>query len=243
MPMITDGAGSNGTVLVTSAPVGGRDAAGAASEVLNALRENIVAGVFKPDERLKFEDLRERYSASIGTLREALLQLQSEGLVRMAANKGFAVAPASLADLLDITELRVQFENQALRDAIRHGDDQWEGGVVMSLHLLVKLVSDDVSPTKTPEWPARHRRFHSSLVAACRSPWLLHFRATLFDQAERYRSLGRIYRRSPRDVATEHKALADAVLARNAGLACELAEHHIRSTVENVVSNVPGLKR
>jgi DNA-binding GntR family transcriptional regulator len=110
------------------------------------------------------------------------------------------------------------------------------------VHLLQKIVSENDKPTRTPEWPARHRRFHNALVAACRSPWLLHFRATLFDQAERYRSLGRIYRKSPRDVGSEHQALADAVLSRNVARACDLGEKHILGTVDNVLKNVPGLK-
>ena len=60
--------------------------------------------------------------------------------------------------------------------------------------------------------------------------------AHLFDQAERYRSLGRMYRKSPRDVGAEHQALAEAVLARNVARACDLGEKHIRSTVDNVVA-------
>ena len=51
-----------------------------------------------------------------------------------------------------------------------------------------------------------------------------------------------MYRRAPRDVGAEHRALAEAVLARNGSLACDLGEKHIRSTVDNVVHNVPGLK-
>jgi DNA-binding GntR family transcriptional regulator len=143
---------------------------------------------------------------------------------------------------MDITKLRIQFELQALEGAIRHGDEHWESEIVTSMHLLRKIISESETPTRTPEWPARHRRFHQALVAACRSPWLLHFRATLFDQAERYRSLGRIYRKSPRDVGAEHQALADAVVSRNVARACDLGEKHILSTVDNVVKNVPGLK-
>jgi GntR family transcriptional regulator, carbon starvation induced regulator len=239
---LAEGLDSNGGVLITSAPKGASDASGPAFDVLRHMREDIVAGVFEPNARLKFEDLRDRYTASIGTLRESLLHLLSEGFVRSEANRGFTVAPVSAADLMDITQLRVQFEIQALTDAMRHGDDQWEAEIVTSLHLLLKLVADHAKPTRSPEWPARHRRFHHALVAACRSPWLLHFRATLFDQAERYRSLGRMYRKSPRDVGAEHQELAEAVLARSVARACDLGEKHIRSTVDNVVSNVPGLR-
>ena len=235
------GLDARGAVLITSAPKEASETSGPAFDVLRNIRDDIVAGVFEPNERLKFEDLRDRYGASVGTLRESLLHLLSEGFVRSETNRGFTVAPVSVADLMDITQLRVQFETQALADAIRHGDDLWEAEIVTSLHLLQKLVSDNARPTRTPEWPLRHRRFHHALVAACRSPWLLHFRSTLFDQAERYRSLGRIYRKSPRDVGVEHQALAEAVLARNISLACDLGEKHIQSTVENVTHNVPGL--
>jgi DNA-binding GntR family transcriptional regulator len=241
-PALVEGLDAKGFVSITSAPRG--DADGTSSfDVLRQLREDIVSGAFQPNERLKFEDLRDRYQASIGTLRESLLHLLSEGFVRSESNRGFTVAPVSMADLMDITELRVQFETQALEDSIRHGDDQWEAEIVTSLHLLMRLISGgDTPPTRSPDWPARHRRFHYALVSACRSPWLLHFRGTLFEQAERYRSLGRIYRKSPRDLGAEHQALADAVLARNVALACKLGEKHIRSTVDNVVRNVPGLK-
>jgi DNA-binding GntR family transcriptional regulator len=236
------GRDAHGGVRVTSAPDSAPVTAGPAFDVLRSIRQDIVAGVFEPNERLKFEDLRDRYSASVGTLRESLLHLLSEGFVRSETNRGFTVAPVSLADLMDITRLRVQFELQALEDAIRHGDDHWEVEIVTATHLLQKLISESAVPARTPEWPGRHRRFHYALVAACRSPWLLHFRSTLFDQAERYRSLGRKYRNSPRDVGAEHQALADAVLSRNVARACDLSEKHIRSTVDNVMRNVPGLK-
>ncbi len=237
----TQGADVRSVALITSAPISSA-ISGPAFEVLRNIREDIVTGVFQPNERLKFDDLRDRYDASIGTLREALLHLLSEGFVRSEAYRGFTVASVSLEDFADITRLRIQFERQAIEDAIHHGDDQWEAEIVTSLHLLQKVISENPTPTRSPDWPPRHRRFHHALVAAGRSPWLLHFRATLFDQAERYRSLGRIYRRSPRDIGAEHQALADAVLARNVARACDLSEKHIRGTVENVVTNVPGLQ-
>jgi GntR family transcriptional regulator, carbon starvation induced regulator len=169
------------------------------------------------------------------------LHLLSEGMVRSEPNRGFTVAPVSLMDFIDITELRVQFEVQCLADAIKHGDDVWEAEIVKTLHLLLKLMEDDKG-TRSPLWPGRHRQFHLALVASCRSPWLLHFRSVLFDQAERYRSLGRIYRKSPRDVASDHRLLANAVLARDIDTACALGEKHIRNTAENVMTNVPGLQ-
>jgi DNA-binding GntR family transcriptional regulator len=91
------------------------------------------------------------------------------------------------------------------------------------------------------EWAKRHKRFHAALVATCRSPWSLHFRAELFDQARRYHWLTMIHGSSRRK--NEHLGIRDAVLARDVDLACSLIEQHIRATVEQAVSEVPGLVR
>src|ERR1700754_777726 len=142
-PKLAEGLDVNGGVLITSAPKLPSVNSGPAFDVLHSIRKDVVSGALKPNDRLKFDYLRDRYSASVGTLRESLLHLMSEGFVRCEANRGFTVAPVSVADLMDITRLRVQFELEAIEDAIRHGDDDWEAEIVTSLHLLQKLIADN----------------------------------------------------------------------------------------------------
>lgn len=227
----------------TTAPqdVSGEDAATFA--VLRRMREDILCCVLKPDQRLRFGELRQRYDTSIGTLREALSHLVSEGLARTAVGRGFQVASISLADFLDLSELRVYFETRTLADSIRNGTDAWEAEIVTSYFLLAKLgkPSPDDPVSLKREWGKRHKRFHDALVANCTSPWSLHFRSELFDQARRYHWLTMIHSRSQR--RNEHLELRDAILARNVDLACVLIEKHIRGTVEQAASEVPGLIR
>jgi len=228
---------------VTSAPqdVSGKDAA--TFDVLRKMREDILCCVLKPDQKLGFGELRRRYDASVGTLREALSHLVSEGLARTATGRGFRVAPISLDDFLDLSELRVYLETKTLADAIRNGTDGWEAEIVSSYFLLSKLSRpqpDDPVSVKQ-EWAKRHKRFHAALVATCRSPWSLHFRSELFDQARRYHWLTMIHASSRRK--NEHLAIRDAVLARDVELACSLTEQHIRATMEQAASEVPGLVR
>jgi len=83
-------------------------------DVLRRMREDILCCVLKPDQRLRFGELRQRYGTSVGTLREALSHLVSEGLARTEAGRGFTVAPISLADFLDLSELRVWLETTTL---------------------------------------------------------------------------------------------------------------------------------
>ena len=228
---------------VTTAPQDVSDSDAATFDVLRKMREDILCCVLKPDQKMSFGELRQRYGSSVGTLREALSHLVSEGLARAAVGRGFRVAPISLDDFLDISEMRVYLETKTLADAIRNGTDAWEAEIVSSYFLLSKLArpQPDDTVSMKQEWAKRHKRYHAALVANCRSPWSLHFRSELFDQARRYHWLTVIHA-SPRR-KNEHLGIREAVLARDVELACSLAEQHIRATVEQAVSEVPGLVR
>jgi DNA-binding GntR family transcriptional regulator len=199
------------------------------------LRDDIVRCVLAPGQRLKFDELRARYDAGIGSLREALLQLVAEGLVVAESNRGFCVAPVSIADLEDLTDLRIELEAKALTLSIQHGDDAWESAIVAALHMLIKLDADisQTPPRNRAAWEERHRIFHDSLVAACPSAWVARFRKILFDQSQRYRAVSLMQSQTPGRI-DKHRELADLVLARDvAGSTAAMAEH-IRHTAENV---------
>lgn len=214
--------------------------------ILGQLRSDILDGVYAPGQKLRFVDLQKTYPAGVGTLREALFHLASEGFVQLDAGKGFRVAAMSRDDLFDITENRVAFEQRAIRKSIQLGDDAWEVGILGAFHLLEKqeripLVERLEHPTT---WTNVHRDFHQALVAACQSNWLLHFHRILFDQAHRYRMLSLRHRPISKPSRTgEHRKLMDAVLARNVDLALSLAENHIRCTVDDVLRYVPQITR
>lgn len=208
----------------------------AIADLRGQLRDDIIRCVLIPGQRLKFDELRTRYDASIASLREALLQLVSEGLVLTESNRGFRVTPVSIADLTDITELRIDMESKALTQSILLGDDAWEASIVAAFHMLTKTepaVAEAPVPQQSPLWNERHARFHDALVSACPSPWLMRFRQILLDQSLRYRALSMKQSRTPGRV-DEHRRLMDLVLARDVPGATEAMEQHIRRTFENV---------
>lgn len=199
------------------------------------LRKDIVRCELAPGQRLKFEELRARYDVGIGSLRETLMQLESDGLVVAESNRGFCVAPVTIADLEDVTELRVDIEKKALAQSIERGNDAWEGEIVSALHMLVKLEAD-VTTNRLENrdlWEERHGRFHDALVSACPSPWLLRFRQVLFVQSQRYRTLSMLQSQKPGRVG-DHRAIVELTLSRDAPRATAAMEAHIRRTAENV---------
>jgi DNA-binding GntR family transcriptional regulator len=150
--------------------------------------------------------------------------------------RGFHVAPASAADLDDITNTRVLIECEALRRAIEIGDHGWEIELMSTLHKLEKIDAQLTGArSASPIWRQAHGRFHFVLVSACASPTLLAIRGALFDRAERYRNLSEAHRPPGRDKVGEHRALMLAAIGRDTNLALTLIEKHIRRTAENVL--------
>jgi DNA-binding GntR family transcriptional regulator len=197
------------------------------------LRREILDGAFEPGAKLRTEELRARYNISGSTMREALTRLLGEALVTTEGQRGFRVAPASLDDFQDLTEVRKLIETEALRQSIARGDEAWESQIVATFYRLSKieerLGEDPTGPLG--EFEARNREFHHALIAACPSRWLHHMIGLLFQQSERYRRIALAKRTIPRDVHAEHRAIFDATLARNTELACQLTTDHIERTL------------
>ncbi|HEY2204676.1 MAG TPA: GntR family transcriptional regulator [Pseudonocardia sp.] len=78
--------------------------------VLDAIRVAIANGEFVPNQRLVEADLSERFGASRASVRTALVQLTSEGLVERVQNRGARVRAVSLAEAVEITEVRMVLE-------------------------------------------------------------------------------------------------------------------------------------
>lgn len=211
------------------------DSAGSSQQDLaTQLRSDVIRCVLMPGQRLKFDELKNRYDVGIGSLREVLQQLSGEGLVISESNRGFCVAPVSVEDLDDLTRLRVELECKALTMSIEAGDDAWEAGVVAALHMLTKLKASAASLTDVSAlWEERHRAFHEALIGACPSPWVMRFRKILFDQSQRYRSLSMIHSESPGRL-DKHVELANLTLERDVAGATRALEAHILNTSQNV---------
>ena len=94
-------------------------------KTLVKLREAIVTGRFKPDERLVERDVCAKTGVSRSSVREALRYLESEGLVESRGGKGIFVVNLSAAEAMEIYELRKAVEAEAaLHFAERASDDE-----------------------------------------------------------------------------------------------------------------------
>lgn len=205
------------------------------SEIQNALKLQILDCKLKPGEKLRFDELRERFEIGISPLREALTRLAAEGLVVAEERKGYHVAPVSKEDLQELAMLRAEFDTIGIRESIKHGDAAWEGRILAALHELRALDKIGSDGTIDWGWDEVHSRFHDELVSECRSPRLLSYRQILVDQATRYRRMSVQYLKSPRDPNAEHNEIAEAVVKRRTEDACFLIRRHYQRTVETII--------
>ena len=78
--------------------------------IYELLREEIISGRLSPNQRLKINELAERYDTSSNPVREALQQLRGEGFVVMTPNRGARVRPIDHDFIRDIYEIEMLVE-------------------------------------------------------------------------------------------------------------------------------------
>lgn len=196
------------------------------------LRNDIIAGIRAPNERLRIEKLKAIYGIGPTPLREALQKLAQDGLVLTEGNRGFTVAPLDSEEFEDLNLARTAIEKEALRLSIANGDDAWEARVVAATYIMAKEdeALSRASAGVPDSWERANGDFHTALVSACGSRWLLKVRAGLHDLCERYRRASVYQRLGSRDLGSEHADIAKAALARDADRACSLTERHFALT-------------
>ena len=206
------------------------------------LRVDIIRGIRAPEERLRLEMLKSVYGIGPTPLREALQKLSADGLVTSEGNRGFKVAPLLVQEFEDLNRARTSIEKEAIRLSIAQGDDHWEAQVVAAHYLLSKEDKALVSARdRVPDsWEEANAAFHSAIVAACGSAWLLRVRASLLDLVERYRRASLYHKLGQRQLDVEHSDILDAVLSRDAEQVCELTERHYALT-ERTLLEAAGL--
>lgn len=207
--------------------------AGLESSVRRQLRGDILTGAVPPNGRLRVMELAARYGVAGTTVREALSRLASEGLVTNEANKGFRVAPVSIADLVDLTRTRQIVDGEAFRLSIQHGDGAWEGEIVGLFHRLSRIPPDTAHGQ---EWETLHRSFHHALISACGIANLLQISDRLYDLGVRYRFLMLDVAHWTRDIVAEHRALIEVALARDAERGAELWRSHLDLTTRAITA-------
>ena len=206
------------------------------STTYQQIKRDIIFGDLKPGIKLKLDGLRERYEASMSTLRETLSRLASEGFVEARDQRGFFVTPVSSDDLIEIANLRILLECHAIRQSVDNGDTDWEGNLVAAhhkLHLMEqKLLAGDDDHKE--DWKHYDWEFHLALIAACDSRNLKLLHSVIYDKYLRYQMLVLTYRGA--EAVEEHQQMFEQALARKVEATAKTLRKHIERGLEHTLA-------
>lgn len=190
-----------------------------ATEILDALREDIISGRLPAARVIRQQLLAERFGVSRMPVREALYRLEAEGFIAFTPNKGATVAPISAADLQEIYEMRVAAETLALRLALPELTD--------SQISRAETIQDELERAPVASFGQLNGAFHAALYRPCARPRLLAHVENLSNAADRYLrvTVGTL---DYADVSHgEHRALLDACRRRDETAAVACLTRHI----------------
>jgi len=200
--------------------------------VADVLREAITKGQLRGNDPLPQGEIAAQLKVSHIPVREALRQLESEGLVTYQANRGATVTALSPAEIREIYEIRAIVETAAVRQATprltadelvragdilaraeKEGDGAVWGTLDVEFHLLVYDLDDR----------PRFRDLIEGLLRRVDRYWLSH--GLMLKHRDTF--------------DREHRALLDAIVARDGGLAAEVLDAHLVGACDLLIA---GLK-
>lgn len=210
-----------------------------AGRAYNDIRRDIVDGVLPAGSKLRMEALCKQYDVGLTPLREALARLVGDAMVVTEGQRGFWVAPLSIEELTDISDVRCLIETEALTRSIENGDDAWVEELTVAFDKLTQVETSlgaEPDGDQMHQWEAANHKFHESLVSACGSPWLIKIRETMYRQAERYRHISLLTAYEDRCLHDEHEGIFHAAVNRQTLKAARLTELHLNRTAEAVAA-------
>ncbi len=198
--------------------------------VLDAIRSAIMNGTLQPRERLMEIQMAEELGVSRTPIREAMRKLELEGFIVMVPRKGAYVSDLSFKDIADVFEIRAALEGLAAGLASeRITDEELED--MERLLVEKKEAINDNNMSKLVEVDTR---FHELMYKASRNERLSAIISNLREQIQRFRLTSLSYPGRMQESLAEHKNITEAIQARDAKIARQLAHEHIENA-ENVL--------
>ncbi|MBF2047593.1 MAG: GntR family transcriptional regulator [Leptolyngbya sp. IPPAS B-1204] len=201
--------------------------------IAEALRQAIQHGLFQEGQSLRQDEIATQFGVSRIPVREALRQLEAEGLVTFHPNRGAMVSSLSPSEAQEICEIRMALETMALQLAIPHLSDA-------DLDRAAQLLQETEQTTEPMRWAELNWQFHSALYQPANRPRLLSMIKTLHINVDRYIRL-QMQELQYRDRSqAEHHQLLAACRQRDIPTAIQILQQHIGLAAEQLVEYLQG---
>jgi DNA-binding GntR family transcriptional regulator len=197
--------------------------------IFEKLQHDILDGVFSPGENLIETKLSKDLGVSRTPVREAIKQLELEGLVRFIPNKGAIVIGVDKKDIDDIYTIRMMIEGLAARWAAENiTEDE-----VNKLRESVDLEEFYTLKNDVDRILELDSRFHKIMFKACKSKPLLYMLNNFHQYIQKARNEAFKVPGRAQEVLMEHRAILDAIINRDSDKAEKLTYEHVKKAQNN----------
>ncbi len=209
---------------------------GLAADIALRLRTAILHGYFGPGERLREEGLAKSMGVSRGPIREALSQLEREGLVVIQRNRGTFVARLTREDAQEIYSLRRVLERLAVQRAIQYATAAQLATMQQVIDTMAAYTERGITEQEAAELDVQfhellyqasdHKRLYDCWMNLRRQIHILLLSRNVADAD--YRVI----------TVSAHQIILDALRDRDEERAIALIEDHLRGSYERVIGSV-----
>ncbi len=199
--------------------------------VFHKIREDILKGRYKQNEAMKELQISKELGVSRTPVREALRQLELEGLVTIIPNKGAVVSGINARDIADIYAIRSLIEGLSAQWAAENITDEQ----IDELEEIVYLSEFHLSKGHIEQLYELDNKFHEMLYEASNSKILRHVLSDFHHYVQRVRRTSLSAKDRAEKSISEHKAILEALRNKDGEQAKALTNVHVENTSRNVI--------
>jgi DNA-binding GntR family transcriptional regulator len=208
---------------------------GIVAYVVEHLRNGVLQGRYAPGQRLIEADLTQDLRVSRGPLREAFRRLSAEGLLEIVPNRGAMIRRLTLREMQELFQIRVGLETLAARLA---SDAMSNAATRERFEREIEPIWDERPRPPGAAYIDENHQFHDAVVAASGNKQLLGLTRQLRLPVLMYQLAGTLKAENIAASLSEHRAIARAILARDAALAEKCVRDHLTRAMD-VVEEMP----
>jgi DNA-binding GntR family transcriptional regulator len=194
------------------------------SAVADKLRDQIIRGEIPEGAQLRQDAIATQYHVSRIPVREALRQLDAEGLIAIVPNRGAIVPALSPDDVEELFSIRALLEPEVLKLSIPHLTEQ---DFTEAAAILRKYVSELRREDHVSAWGRLNWHFHSTLYSRAVLPRFMAVIRNVNNSGERYTRLQLYLTHGIKRANEEHHKILELCRNRDVPAACTLLRDHI----------------
>jgi DNA-binding GntR family transcriptional regulator len=196
------------------------------------IKEDIVSGRYKPEQRLREADLADKYSVSKSPVREALRHLEGIGFVEIIPHTMAYVKKMDKKEVRDLYSIESVLEGLAAREAIPNMNSRdYE-----RMDRYATLLEDYYNENNHSGYEKANISFHSVIWEASNNGSLIKLVNNIRERLQRFRTITRLYPDKFKDLVYDHREILNAAVQKNSEKTERLVRRHFEKNAEIIVS-------